>query len=99
MEQAGQGAGDGELTVVGGGTKSSLVTQLLADVLGRSVVVRPDASWPAIGAAQLAATATGWDIEPGAALQSVKIAPRPSQSSVMDDRYQRYLSLRTEGCP
>ncbi len=49
-----------DLTVVGGGTRSDDLTRLIAEVTGLPVLVRPDASWPAVGAAALAASALGW---------------------------------------
>ena len=43
-----------ELIVVGGGTGDSDLTNAIADAVGESISVRPQASWPAIGAANLA---------------------------------------------
>ncbi|MGI9621303.1 MAG: xylulokinase [Acidimicrobiales bacterium] len=96
IEEAGDiGRGTG-LTVVGGGTRSPGVTQSLADVLGRRVIIRPDASWPAIGAARLAALASGWDVDPGASLPALEVEPRPDQTAILDDRFEQYLKMRTE---
>ncbi len=52
-------AGDG-LILVGGGSRLPELVEVIAEVTGRPVVTRPDASWPARGAALLAASALGW---------------------------------------
>lgn len=48
------------LVMVGGGTRFGELVEMVADVVDRPVVARPDSSWPAIGAARLAAAALGW---------------------------------------
>ncbi len=53
-------AGGSELIMVGGGTRSGDLIGMIADAVGRPVVARPDASWPALGAARLAGSALGW---------------------------------------
>ena len=52
-------AGDG-LILVGGGSRLPELVEVMAEVTGRPVVTRPDGSWPARGAALLAASALGW---------------------------------------
>ena len=53
-------AGGDELTMVGGGTRFGELEEVMVDIIGRPVVTRPEAAWPAIGAARLAAAALGW---------------------------------------
>lgn len=52
-------AGDGTLHLVGGGSRSPLWSQMIADVTGRTVVVPAATEFGARGAALLAATAVG----------------------------------------
>ena len=56
--------GSGELILVGGGSGLPELLEILARVTGRRVVARPDQSWPAQGAARLAAAAAGWTLPP-----------------------------------
>ena len=61
LEGAGEAApGGAGLIMVGGGTRFGELIGMIADAVGRPVVARPDASWPAVGAASLAAAALGW---------------------------------------
>ena len=61
LEGAGEfAAGGDELTVVGGGTRFRELVEVMVDMIGRPVVTRPEAAWPAFGAARLAAAALGW---------------------------------------
>lgn len=48
------------LTVIGGGSRPA-VLRALADATGLAISVPRHASWPALGAARVAATALGWD--------------------------------------
>ncbi|MYH44928.1 MAG: hypothetical protein F4017_11915 [Acidimicrobiaceae bacterium] len=59
-------AGGSELVMVGGGTRFYELVDVLADVIDRPVVTRPEAAWPAVGAARLAAAALGWTPHEGA---------------------------------
>lgn len=63
-----QAAGD-ELILVGGGGRFSELVEVIAKSTGRSVFAWPDASWPARGAALLAASSLGWELSPGWALR------------------------------
>ena len=61
VRQALEGAGDlaaggDELVMVGGGTRFGELVEVIADFTGRPVASRPEATWPAVGAARLAAT-------------------------------------------
>lgn len=65
VRQALDGAGDlaaggDELVMVGGGTRFEELVEVVADLTGRPVAPRPEATWPAVGAARLAATGLGW---------------------------------------
>ncbi len=61
LEAAGEmAAGGAAMVVVGGGTRFGELIEMIADAADRPVVTRPDASWPAVGAARLAAAALGW---------------------------------------
>lgn len=51
-----------ELILVGGGSNLPELVKIVAEVTGRTVITRPDASWPARGAALLAASALGWSL-------------------------------------
>ncbi len=50
-------AGGEELIMVGGGTRSGELIAVVKDLIGRPVTARPEAAWPAIGAASLAQAA------------------------------------------
>ncbi len=52
--------------MVGGGTRFGELVEVIADIIGRPVVARPEAPWPALGAARLAAAALGWTPHEGA---------------------------------
>ena len=60
VEAGDTAAGGGELVLVGGGTRLSELVEAIAKAIDQPVVTRPDASWPARGAARLASTALGW---------------------------------------
>ena len=61
LEVAGEmAAGGAAMVVVGGGTRFGELIEMIAGAADRPVVPRPDASWPALGAARLAAAALGW---------------------------------------
>jgi len=81
------------LTLVGGVANSDAVAQVLADVLGLAVDVHRGSSWPARGAAMLAAQAVGWS-EAGAAALSTE--PNPRVESVLDLRYQAYCRVTSQ---
>lgn len=61
LEAAGEMASGGAaMVVVGGGTRFGELVEMIAGAADRRVVPRPDASWPAVGAARLAAAHLGW---------------------------------------
>lgn len=69
LERQAQAAAGNELILVGGGGRLSELVEVIAESTGRSVVARPDASWPARGAARLAASSLGWELSPEWALR------------------------------
>jgi len=77
----------------GGATHSRPWTQIRADVLGR-ILVRPEATGGAMGAAILAAAGTWYDGIIPAARAMVHIvdsvSPRPGLAAAFADRYQRF---------
>ena len=58
------------VVLVGGGTRIERLVEGLADALDLDITVRADASWPALGAAKLAAHALGWQ---GGAMETSSI--------------------------
>ena len=61
LEDAGDmAAGGSDLILVGGGTRFSELVEVIVDTIRRPVDTRPEATWPALGAARLAAAALGW---------------------------------------
>ena len=67
LEGAGEfAAGGDELVMVGGGIRFYELVDVLANIIDRPVVTRPEADWPALGAARLAAAALGWAPHEGA---------------------------------
>ncbi len=53
-------ARSGGLVLVGGGIQIPGLVEAIAAAIDRPVIARPEASWPALGAARLAAAALGW---------------------------------------
>ena len=65
VRQALEGAGDlaaggEELVMVGGGTRFRELVEVVSEFTGRPVAPRSEATWPALGAARLAAAGLGW---------------------------------------
>ena len=61
LEEAGELApAGGELILVGGGTRFRELVEVIVGTIDRPVVTRSEATWPALGAAQLAGAALGW---------------------------------------
>ncbi len=84
-----------KLTVVGGGTRSRYLTQQIADTVGVPLTVRADASWPALGAARLAAESLGWSPDVASAMPSITVHPRRSPDDTGERRYAEYRRLMT----
>lgn len=81
-----------EITVIGGGSRSAYWTQMLADILGKRLVLRAGGEvGPALGAARLARMA----VEPGASLDEV--CPMPAITAVREPdaaRHAYFLQTR-----
>ena len=90
---------DTAVTIVGGGTKATRLTQMIANATGRTLVIRPDASWPALGAARLAAAACGWSLTDADSADAVRVEPELGMLTQVEGRYQQYRELREEGSP
>ncbi len=86
---------DQPIIFVGGGARSVALGHTIADVLGRDLAVYPDTSWPALGAARLAADSQGWVPTISAANLPTAIAHRPDQNPVYEQRYRTYQQLET----
>ncbi len=96
-----KGAGLGEIKqirVSGGGAKSPLWRQILADVIGSELVTVNTTEGGAFGAALLAAVGAGvWKTVPEACRATIKVvsatAPQPAQVEVYDALYPLYRGL------
>lgn len=93
LEQASSSVPVVELTVVGGGTNSRYLTQLIADVAGVPLTVRRETSQPAMGAAMLAARASGWLDFDAATTPAETILPSRRYGDTTDRRYAEYRRL------
>jgi xylulokinase len=86
-----------QIRATGGGSKSSLWRQILADVLGTDVVTTSTSEGAAEGAAMLAAVGSGWFGTVGAAshaLVELREAAYPSPDTHRyENAYQRYGEL------
>lgn len=77
-----------EITVIGGGSRSAYWTQMLADILGKHLVLRAGGEvGPALGAARLARLA----VEPDASLDEVCPAPDVTAVRVPDAARHAYF--------
>jgi L-ribulokinase len=88
-----------EIRVSGGLSRSALLMQLLADVLGREVLVSATPHGSARGAALVGALAAG--IDEGLSLCARlapadirRVVPHPERQRAFDDRYARYRELQ-----
>lgn len=96
-----KGAGLGEIKqirVSGGGAKSPLWRQILADVIGSELVTVNTTEGGAFGAALLAAVGAGvWQTVPEACRATIKVvsatSPQPEQVKVYNDLYPLYRGL------
>ncbi len=96
-----KGAGLGEIKqirVSGGGAKSPLWRQILADVIGSELVTVNTTEGGAFGAALLAAVGAGvWATVPEACRATIKVvsatSPQPAQVKVYNDLYPLYRGL------
>jgi sugar (pentulose or hexulose) kinase len=92
------GGGD-EVLLTGGGAASRLWTQMIADALGRTVLVPAGSEFGARGAALLAGTAIGWFPSIRAASLATRSiarrhAPDPAAKSAWDEAFAAYSAHR-----
>ena len=95
MQDAGLGSVD-QVRVSGGGAKSALWRQILADVLGAELVTVNTTEGAAYGAALLAGVAGGaWPVVDSACAQTIKVTARISPDESHVNRYaQMYDNYR-----
>jgi L-xylulokinase len=92
LEATGVGAGD--ITLSGGGAKSPVWPQMIADMLGRPVKVAAEKEAGALGAAMAAAVGTGRYRDLDEAAEAMVAAPRVVQPDrEMKDFYGRRFAL------
>ena len=82
-----------QLMLVGGSARSRPLRQLVADVTGLPVSTPRDASWPALGAAAVGATALDWSPPDHVSRAVAGAEPSPARRARHDDRYGAYLGL------
>lgn len=92
------GGGIKQIRVSGGGAKSALWRQILADVIGSELVTVNTTEGGAFGAALLAAVGAGvWATVPEACRATIKVvsatSPQPAQVQVYDALYPLYRGL------
>jgi xylulokinase len=97
MREAGLGSVE-QVRVTGGGAKSPLWRQILADVFGVELVTVSSEEGAAYGAALLAAVGSGvWPDVPAACRQVIQVTgstkPRREQMAVVDRQYAIYRDL------
>jgi len=80
-----------ELRLFGGGARSSVWPQIIADVTGRRCLVAPITEAAALGACRLAAAAVGITLPEQPAGDS--ISPDPARHAQYDDAYRRYRAV------
>ena len=87
---------------VGGGlTRTMTYTSILADVLGRELLMSPESNVSARGAFVCAATALGWypslaDGAEAAAAFMRPISPHPEAALEYEDLYHRWLQIHDQ---
>lgn len=96
IQQAGVGAIE-EVRISGGGARSALWRQIIADVLGQALVTVNTTEGAAYGAALLAGVGAGlFESVPAACQQTIRITGRtdPTEAtSIYQERYPRYRAL------
>lgn len=90
-----------EIRLIGGGARSALWSQIIADCAGKRVVVSVGTEFGAKGAALLAGVGIGWyeDIVSAAATTSTIARthqPNPAHRTVYDETYALYAALRDD---
>jgi len=79
------------ITAIGGGAKSSLWVQMLADSLGLPVGVSETVEASSLGAAMIAAFGAGW--YPSIDVAAASMGSRLSMTQPVASRHSRYLEL------
>jgi glycerol kinase len=91
--EADLGAAMPALSIDGGAARNPLLAQLLADLLGHSIVRPAIAEASALGVARLAAEALGIaTAQPGAAAEQIEPAMPPEQRNAIRARWRRAVS-------
>ena len=93
LEASGVGADD--ITLSGGGAKSPVWPQMIADMLGRPVKVAAETETGALGAAMAAAVGTGRYRDLDEAAEAMVAAPRRRRAR---SRYEGFLSHAASHC-
>ncbi|MFQ3567527.1 MAG: FGGY-family carbohydrate kinase [Aggregatilineales bacterium] len=87
-----------EIRISGGGAKSPVWTQMIADCTGARVVVPEGREFGARGAALLAGIGAGWFDDLPAASRAIGLVraqePQPELVVLYDDVYRRYRAIR-----
>jgi xylulokinase len=88
----------GELRLFGGGSKSDLWAQTIADITRREVVTLTSSEMGCLGAAILAAVGAGAFARPEEAYEYLAVrrrfGPRPGLESMYQDQYGEYLEIQ-----
>lgn len=82
-----------ETLVVVGRAASPLVCRLIASACDICVVRRDEMSWPALGAAQIAASTLGWSAPDSDPNRREQVEPHPSLRDALALRYLEYRRL------
>ncbi len=91
LAEMGSGRPSPPVTLVGGAAANRALIQLLADVTDTAVVVPDDSSWPARGAATLAADGLGWAT--GSVPLGELVVPDAAATARHAPRYEVYRRL------
>lgn len=89
---------DRPILVTGGGARSAIWRQILADILGRELVTAPESEGAALGAAMLAAVGAGRygsarEAAAALILRTGRVEPDPARLRRYADYYEVYQSL------
>jgi sugar (pentulose or hexulose) kinase len=76
--------------VVVGRAASPLVCRLIASACNVTVIRRDEMSWPALGAAQIAASTLGWSSADSDPNHGERVEPHPPMSNALAARYLEY---------
>ena len=82
-----------ELIAVGGGSKSKLWLQIMADILNVPIVSTGSAYVAAFGAARIAAEEMGIGLDPGLLVTRVRFDPSEESSDLYSDKRERFESV------